>query len=180
MLVRTQRAAGGERTSEGQHAARASPPRGRWSGAWMPLGGAEAHPAVGPSREGQGEGDMPERRTRDCHLKLSPGPVTHLPWLQLADRNPVPLSWAISTFGMGRDGAPASPFPPARPARPTAAAHPDPGAATAASPVPPQRSTSGYACKDNSSTGVQLPLPHHTPATVSLRCFTAFPHSTCG
>lgn len=143
----------------------------------MHLGGAETHPMVGPSPEGQGECNVPESRTHDCHLMLPPVPVTHLPRLQLGDRNPIAPSWAISTFGMGRDGDPESPFPPAGPARagraaPRLPAHPDPGAGIAALPLPLQHSTSGYVCNDNFSTGAQLP-PSHPPAVSTA--LTAFP-----
>lgn len=136
----------------------------------MHLGGAETHPTVGPSPEGQGECNMPESRTHDCHLMLPPVPVTHLPRLQLGDRNPIPPSWAIGTFGMGHDGDTESPFPLAGPP-PSAAgqaarqlpAHPDTGTAVAALPLPLQHSESGYARKDNLSTGAQLPPSHPPP-----------------
>lgn len=97
-------------------------------------------------------------------LDAAPVPVTHLPRLQLCDQNAIPPSWAIGTFGMGHNGDTESPFPLAGHPPPHAGqaarwlpAHPDTGAAVAALPLPLQHSESGYAHKDNLSTGAQLP-----------------------
>ena len=103
------------------------------------------------------------------HTSRGRSRVTETPFL---------LPGQSAPLGWGTMGTLNHPFRqlPARAAR-WLPAHPDPGAAVAALPLPLQRSASGYVCKDNLSTGAQLP-PSRPPPVVSPRrstALTAFP-----
>lgn len=95
-------------------------------------------------------------------LDAAPIPVTHLLWPQLGNRDSIPPSWVIGTFGIEHSGILNPWMPPGRGG--TARWLPSPpDPATAIVSLPSQHSMPG---KHNPSTEAQL--PHCTPSTAAL------------